>query len=90
MPDNTQQQQDNLAAALADVSDKLTALVKDEIELAKAEMADKVKSLKNGIIAGVLVAVGVREADVEDLRPAAESEVRSVLRTTWSTAGRRL
>ena len=56
MPDNTQQQ-DNLAAALAEVSDKLTALVKDEIELAKAEMAAKAKSVALGAVA--LAAGGV-------------------------------
>jgi uncharacterized membrane protein YqjE len=54
LPDNTQQQ-DNIAAALAEVSDKLTALVKDEIELAKAEMAEKAKSLAFG---GIAVAAG--------------------------------
>ena len=53
MPDN--QQQDNLAAAIAEVSEKLTVLVKDEIELAKAEMTEKAKSLAFG---GIAVAAG--------------------------------
>ena len=56
MPDNPTPQND-LGAALAEVSDRLAALVKDEIELAKAEMSAKVKSLRNGIIAGVIAAV---------------------------------
>jgi cytochrome c biogenesis protein CcdA len=56
LPDSNQQQ-DSIAAALAEVSDKLAALVKDEIELAKAEMAAKVKSLRNGIIAAVIISV---------------------------------
>jgi uncharacterized membrane protein len=50
LPDNNQQQE-SLAAALAEVSDKLTALVKDEIELAKAEMAEKTKSIARGAVA---------------------------------------
>jgi hypothetical protein len=53
LPDN--QQQDNLAAAIAEVSEKLTVLVKDEIELAKAEMTEKAKSLAVG---GIAVAAG--------------------------------
>jgi uncharacterized membrane protein YgcG len=51
LPDNTTQQQDNLAAALTEVSDKLAALVKDEIELAKAEMMQKGKSMIAGAAA---------------------------------------
>jgi uncharacterized membrane protein YqjE len=51
LPDNTPQQQDSLAAALAEVTEKLTVLVKDEIELAKAEVAEKVKSITRGAIA---------------------------------------
>jgi hypothetical protein len=50
LPDNNQQQ-DNLAATLAEISDKLTALVKDEIELAKAEMTEKTKSIARGAVA---------------------------------------
>jgi hypothetical protein len=50
LPDN-QQQQDTLAAAIAEVSDKLSALVKDEIELAKAEMTQKAKSMAVGAVA---------------------------------------
>ncbi|MHB8690439.1 MAG: phage holin family protein [Solirubrobacteraceae bacterium] len=56
MPDNTPQQ-DSLAAALAEVTEKLTVLVKDEIELAKAEMAEKTKSIVRG--AGAVAAGAV-------------------------------
>ncbi|MGC9219927.1 MAG: phage holin family protein [Solirubrobacteraceae bacterium] len=45
------QQQDNIAAAITEVSDSLTRLVHDEIELAKAEMAQKAVSLMRGAVA---------------------------------------
>lgn len=52
MLDNQQQpQEDTLAAAIAEVSDKLAALVKDEIELAKAEMTAKAKTMALGAVA---------------------------------------
>ncbi len=41
-------QPDNIATAITDVSDRVTRLVHDEIELAKAEVADKAKSLGTG------------------------------------------
>jgi uncharacterized small protein (DUF1192 family) len=44
-------QPDNLAATLTEVSERITALVRDEIELAKAEMAHKVKSIAAGTAA---------------------------------------
>ncbi len=44
-------QPDSIAAALAEVTEKLTALVHDEIELAKAEVEVKAKSLMRGGIA---------------------------------------
>jgi uncharacterized membrane protein YgcG len=50
-------QPDNFAAAIAEVSERLTALVHDEIELAKAEMADKARSLTRGTVAVVAGAV---------------------------------
>jgi uncharacterized small protein (DUF1192 family) len=42
---------EKLAAALTEVSEKVTALVRDEIELAKAEMTEKVKSIAAGAAA---------------------------------------
>jgi uncharacterized membrane protein YqjE len=50
-------QSDNIASALADVSDRVTQLVHDEIELAKAEVAEKAKSLAVG--AGMIAAGAV-------------------------------
>ncbi len=44
-------QQDSLAAALTEVSERMTALVHDEIELAKAEMTEKVSSIARGAAA---------------------------------------
>ena len=44
-------QQDNLAATLTEVTERVTALVHDEIELAKAEMTQKVSSIARGAAA---------------------------------------
>jgi uncharacterized membrane protein YqjE len=44
-------QQDSLAAALTEVTERMTALVRDEIELAKAEMTQKVSSIARGAAA---------------------------------------
>lgn len=48
-------QSDSIAAALAEVTEKLTALVHDEIELAKAEVEVKAKSL---LRAGAAIGAG--------------------------------
>ena len=48
-------QPDNIAAVITEVSERVTALVHDEIELAKAEMTAKATSLARGAAA---VAVG--------------------------------
>ena len=50
MPDSNGQP-DNLAAVITEVSERVTALVHDEIELAKAEMAAKARSLARGTMA---------------------------------------
>jgi uncharacterized small protein (DUF1192 family) len=42
---------ENLATAVTDVSERVTVLVRDEIELAKAEMVEKARSLARGTIA---------------------------------------
>ena len=44
-------QQDTIAAAIAEVSESLTRLVQDEIELAKAEVTHKVSSIARGAAA---------------------------------------
>lgn len=55
LPAEPDERTDSLAAAVTDVSDKLGVLVRDEIELAKAEMVEKASSLARGAAA---VAVG--------------------------------
>jgi uncharacterized small protein (DUF1192 family) len=42
---------ENLATAVTEVSERVTVLVREEIELAKAEMMEKVRSLTRGAIA---------------------------------------
>jgi uncharacterized protein YybS (DUF2232 family) len=48
---------ENLAQALNEVSERLSVLVREEIELAKAEVTVKVKSYQRGAIAGTAGAV---------------------------------
>jgi len=54
---------ENLARAVTEVSERVTTLVREEIELAKAEVSVKLKSLTRGVvwfgIAGVLAFFGV-------------------------------
>jgi uncharacterized small protein (DUF1192 family) len=42
---------ENIATAITEVSERMTVLVRDEIELAKAEMGAKVSSLARGTAA---------------------------------------
>jgi uncharacterized protein YybS (DUF2232 family) len=48
---------ENLAQALTEVSERLSVLVGEEIELAKAEVTAKVKSYQRGAVAGAAGAV---------------------------------
>jgi hypothetical protein len=48
---------ENVATAVTEVSERVTVLIRDEIELAKAEVTVKVKSLTRGVIWFVLAAV---------------------------------
>ena len=57
MATEQQIQPDTLAAAVTEVSDRVALLVREEIELAKAEMTLKMKRLAAGV--GVAVAAGV-------------------------------
>jgi hypothetical protein len=43
--------QESIAAALTEISDRVTALVRDEIDLAKAEMTRKASGLARGAVA---------------------------------------
>jgi uncharacterized membrane protein YqjE len=47
----------NIATAITDVSERVAALVREEVELAKAEMAEKVSKLARGAV--VAVAAGI-------------------------------
>ena len=53
----TGEQPQNIAAAIADVSERATLLVREEIELAKAEMTERVQRLARGTIVGVVAGV---------------------------------
>jgi uncharacterized membrane protein YcjF (UPF0283 family) len=45
---------DSLAAAVAEVSERVSVLVRDEIELAKTEVTRKATSLGRGVVAGLV------------------------------------
>ncbi|MHB1570896.1 MAG: phage holin family protein [Solirubrobacteraceae bacterium] len=51
MPAEPSERTDSLAAAVTAVSDRMSVLVREEIELAKAEMAQKASSLARGAAA---------------------------------------
>jgi uncharacterized membrane protein YqjE len=55
--DNTTTQ--NIAQAIQEVSDRATLLVREEIELAKAEMTEKVTKLIKGAIVGIAAGIFV-------------------------------
>ena len=55
MPAEPGERTDSLAAAVTEVSDKLSVLVREEIELAKLEMSEKATGIARGAVA---VAVG--------------------------------
>ena len=52
-------QQQNIAAAIAEVSERATQLVREEIELAKAEVAEKTSRLIRGAVVGTVAGVFV-------------------------------
>ncbi len=47
----------NIAAAITQVSDRATLLVREEIELAKAELSEKVTKLVKGAVVGIAAGV---------------------------------
>jgi uncharacterized membrane protein YqjE len=47
----------NIAAAISQVSDRATLLVREEIELAKAELSEKVTKLVKGAVVGIAAGV---------------------------------
>ena len=52
----------NIAAALAEVSERASVLVREEIELAKAEVSEKARKLIRGTIVGAAAGVFVLSA----------------------------
>ncbi|HZV75339.1 MAG TPA: phage holin family protein [Conexibacter sp.] len=58
MPDNApRQDQPSLAEAVTQVSERASLLVREEIELAKAEMAAKARKLATGAVVGIVAGV---------------------------------
>jgi protein-S-isoprenylcysteine O-methyltransferase Ste14 len=57
LPAEPGERTDSLAAAVTEVSDKLSLLVREEIELAKVEMSTKATSIARGAAAGAVGAV---------------------------------
>jgi len=53
------ERQPNLATAITQVSEQVSLLVREEIELAKAEMAVKARKLATGAVVGVVAGVFV-------------------------------
>jgi hypothetical protein len=49
--------QENFATAVTEVSDRVTVLIREEVELARAEVTQKVSSLARGTVAVLLGAV---------------------------------
>jgi len=47
----------NIATAIAEVSERATVLVREEIELAKAEVTEKVTKLAKGAVVGIVAGV---------------------------------
>ena len=54
--------QQNIATAIAEVSERATLLIREEIELAKAEVSEKASSLLRGAAVGVAAGVFVLTA----------------------------
>jgi uncharacterized membrane protein YqjE len=56
-PPGGQGQPQNIAAAIAEVSERATLLVREEIELAKAEVSEKATRLVKGAVVGIVAGV---------------------------------
>lgn len=57
MPPDPNPKPENIAATLSDVSERAALLVREEIELAKAEITEKVTKLVKGVIVGAAAGV---------------------------------
>lgn len=51
------EQPQNIAASIADISERATVLVREEIELAKVELTQKATKLARGAVVGVIAGV---------------------------------
>ncbi len=49
--------QENIAAAITEISERATLLIRDEIDLARAEISSKIRKIVTGV--GVVVVAGV-------------------------------
>jgi uncharacterized membrane protein YqjE len=54
---NNNGKQESFATAVTEVSERVTVLIKEEIELARAEVTTRVASLSKGLVAGAIGAV---------------------------------
>lgn len=61
-PGNGSGQPQNIATALTDVTERMTVLIREEIELAKAEVSEKVTKLIKGAVVGIAAGVFVVSA----------------------------
>jgi Putative Actinobacterial Holin-X, holin superfamily III len=59
LPADTTQQQQSVAAAITEVSERASLLVREEIELAKAEVTQKLTSLVKGVVVGLAAGIFV-------------------------------
>jgi hypothetical protein len=57
LPAEPPQQSESFAAAITEVSEKMSVLVREEVELAKSEVVTKVSSIARGAVAVALGAV---------------------------------
>ncbi|HXB14235.1 MAG TPA: phage holin family protein [Solirubrobacteraceae bacterium] len=56
-PPNGSEMPSNIAAAIADVSERASTLVREEVELAKAEVTEKATKLAKGAVVGIVAGV---------------------------------
>ena len=61
-PSHDDQSAQNIATTISEVSERATLLVREEIELAKAELGEKVSKLLRGAVVGVAAGVFVLTA----------------------------
>ena len=50
---------DNIASAITEITERATLLIRDEIELARAEIAAKLRKLLTGAVVGIVAGVFV-------------------------------